>query len=52
LARRARKDAETRAVDVRDVADGTPTISLVFQPFKLARNTLTLLQLILLLRAQ
>jgi hypothetical protein len=34
------------------VVDGTTTVSLVFQSFKLARDALTLLQFILLPRAQ
>jgi hypothetical protein len=37
---------------VRGVVDGTTTVSLVFRPFELAHDTLTLLQLILLCTQQ
>jgi hypothetical protein len=48
----AREDTETRALDGKDVVDGTTTVSLLFQPFKLTRDALAFLPFILLPRAQ
>jgi hypothetical protein len=42
------EDTESRGRDMRDVIDGTTTVSLEFQPFKLTRDAFTLLSCILL----
>jgi hypothetical protein len=48
----AREDTETRALNGKDVVDGTTALSLMFQPFKLTRDAFAFLPFILLPRAQ